>query len=311
MDLAASTIVVTGATGFFGRYLSEELIARGARVIGVVRNPSKGPDLAAKGVEFRVADLRDRESLARAFEGVDAIVANAGVTPQRIDSNYYETNTGGTENVFRGAQQAGVRRIVQVSSVAVYRRVLRNVSEEGELAPRRVRFLPTGGYRLSKARAEALAGRISEETDMQITLVRPGQMFGVRDPFLSRLRWFLGGRVTALPLGLRLQLLYARDAAWAIAQTLSDEHAIGKVYNLTGPGASFLEIVQAWRRAGGKVAPLSIPIPFPLKFCWSSERAVRELEWTRTPLVEAFQEVFAKEAEGLMNDQSIARVLSG
>jgi nucleoside-diphosphate-sugar epimerase len=298
MDLAASTIAVTGATGFFGHYIAEELIARGARVIGVVRNPSRGPDLAAKGVEFRVADLRDRESLTQAFEGVDAIVANAGATPQRTGSNYYEMNTSGAENVFRGAQQAGVRRVVQVSSVAVYRRVLRNVSEDGEFAPRRVRVLPAGGYRLSKALAESLAGRIGEEANLQMTIVRPGQMFGVRDIFLSRLRWFLGGRVTVLPLGFWIQLLYARDAAWAITQTLSDEHAIGKVYNLTGPQVSFPEIVQAWRRAGGQVAFLSIPIPFPFKFCWSSECAIRELGWTFTPLVEAFQEVFAEEAEG-------------
>jgi NADH dehydrogenase len=298
MDLAASTIAVTGATGFFGRYIAEELIARGSRVIGVVRNPSRGPDLAAKGVEFRVADLRDRESLTKAFEGVDAIVANAGVTPQRTDSDYYETNAGGTENVFRGAQQAGVRRVVQVSSVAVYRRVLRNVSEDGDFPSRRARFGPGGAYRLSKALAESLAGRIGEEADLQMTIVRPGQMFGVRDVFLSRLGRFLGGRVTVWPLGFWIQLLYARDAAWAIAQTLSDERAIGKVYNLTGPRVSFPEIVQAWRRAGGQVASLSIPFPFPFRICWSSERAIRELGWTYTPLVEAFQEVFAQEAEG-------------
>lgn len=193
MDLAGATIAVTGATGFLGRYISEELIARGVRVVGVVRDPSRAPDLAAQGVEFRVADLLDREALARAFEGVDAIVANAGVTLQRIATDYYEINTGGTENVFRAAQEAGVRRIVQVSSVAVYRRPFRNETEDGDLARRWARFLPTAGYRLSKAQAETLAGRISEEAGLQLTIVRPGQMFGVQDPFLSGLRRFLGG----------------------------------------------------------------------------------------------------------------------
>lgn len=310
MDLAGATIAVTGATGFLGRYISEELIARGVRVVGVVRDPSRAPDLAAQGVEFRVADLLDREALARAFEGVDAIVANAGVTLQRIATDYYEINTGGTENVFRAAQEAGVRRIVQVSSVAVYRRPFRNETEDGDLARRWARFLPTAGYRLSKAQAETLAGRISEEAGLQLTIVRPGQMFGVQDPFLSGLRRFLGGRVTVWPLGFRQQLLYARDAAWAIAQTLHDDNAIGEVYNLTGPQFSFPEVVAAWRCAGGQVARLVIPIPFPFKFGWSNERAIRELGWVHTPLVEALREVFAREAEALKTSPYCVRASS-
>ncbi len=296
MDFASSTIAVTGATGFFGRYISEELLARGARVVGVVRDPSRAPDLAAQGVEFRCADLLDRASLARAFEGIDAVVANAGVTPQRIASSYDEINAGGTENVFRAAQQAGIQRMVQVSSVAVYRRVLRNETEAGDLAPPSARFLPGGGYRLSKAQAEVVAGQIAAEAGLQLTIVRPGQMFGVHDPFWARLRRRLGGRVRVWPLGFRQELLYAKDAAWAIAQTLHDEVAIGKVYNLTGGQFSFPEIAAAWRRAGGQLAPVVMPIPWPVRLCWSNERAVRELGWVFSPLVEAFQEVFSREA---------------
>ena len=50
MTLAGARIAVTGATGFLGRYIVDALLARGAHVIGVVRNPARVPELAQKGV---------------------------------------------------------------------------------------------------------------------------------------------------------------------------------------------------------------------------------------------------------------------
>src|SRR2546422_6216370 len=51
MDLRGAAVAVTGATGFLGRYITDVLLARGAHVIGVVRNPGRVPELAARGVE--------------------------------------------------------------------------------------------------------------------------------------------------------------------------------------------------------------------------------------------------------------------
>src|SRR5262249_61821169 len=76
-ELRDTTIAVTGATGFLGRYVVDALLRRGARVIGVVRNPDRVPALAARGVEMRRADLGSREALARGFAGAAAIVSNA------------------------------------------------------------------------------------------------------------------------------------------------------------------------------------------------------------------------------------------
>ncbi len=70
---------MTGATGFLGRYLVDALLARGAHVIGVVRNPDRVPELAARGVELRQADLAERDRLARGFAGAQAVVSNAAL----------------------------------------------------------------------------------------------------------------------------------------------------------------------------------------------------------------------------------------
>src|SRR5262245_11042771 len=67
MTLRGARIAVTGATGFLGRYIVDALLARGAHVIGVVRNPGRVPELAARGVELRKADLAERDRLAAGF----------------------------------------------------------------------------------------------------------------------------------------------------------------------------------------------------------------------------------------------------
>src|SRR5258706_1645794 len=79
MDLRGTPIAVTGATGFLGRYIVDVLLARGAHVVGVVRNPARVPELAVKGVELRQADLSERERLAAGFMGTQAVASNAGL----------------------------------------------------------------------------------------------------------------------------------------------------------------------------------------------------------------------------------------
>ncbi len=74
------TVAVTGATGFIGRYLVQALVERGTRVVGVVRSPDKVPALRDHPrVEMRKADLADRAALTAAFDGVDAVISNAGL----------------------------------------------------------------------------------------------------------------------------------------------------------------------------------------------------------------------------------------
>src|SRR5262245_53119066 len=123
MDWRASTIAVTGATGFLGRYIVDTLLARGARVVGVVRNPDRVPALAARGVELRRADLAQPDRLLAGFHGIDAVDPNAALFSLRNTSwkAHLAANIEGTRNVIEAAAAAGVPRVVQISSVAVYR----------------------------------------------------------------------------------------------------------------------------------------------------------------------------------------------
>src|SRR5204863_10123062 len=97
------------------------LLERGAPVIAGVRNPGRVPDLAARGVEQRQADLAERDRLAHGFAGAQAVVSNAALVSLRNRSwdDHHRANIQGTENVFGELADAGVKRVVHVSSVAV------------------------------------------------------------------------------------------------------------------------------------------------------------------------------------------------
>jgi nucleoside-diphosphate-sugar epimerase len=125
-SFARRHVLVTGAGGFIGSHLVEELVHAGARVRALVRYTSRGDrgqlDLidrdALDAVEVQLGDLRDVESVRAAVEGTE-IVFNLGaqiaipysyVNPR----DFFETNVLGAVNVAQAARDHGVARVVHV-----------------------------------------------------------------------------------------------------------------------------------------------------------------------------------------------------
>lgn len=106
-----ATIAVTGASGGLGRGVVRALLERGAAptdVVAVVRDPAKVTDLAAAGVQVRVADYDDPDALTAAFAGVDVLVFVSGSAPgHRITQH---------TNIVTAAAADGVERIVYTSA---------------------------------------------------------------------------------------------------------------------------------------------------------------------------------------------------
>ena len=132
MNLDNATIAVTGATGFLGSHLAIGLTQAGARVRAVVRRPERGEWLMdGYGIEVVHGDLTDPASLVRAFDGVDAVVSNAALAGRgKHYDSYYEANVHGTANVVNAVAEAGVSRMVQISTVGVYRTRLLGPNDE-------------------------------------------------------------------------------------------------------------------------------------------------------------------------------------
>ena len=299
MTLRGARIAVTGATGFLGRYIVDVLLARGAHVIGVVRNPTKVPELAAKGVELRKADLSERDRLAAGFAGAQAVVSNAALFSLRTASwrEHERCNIEGTRNVMGACVDAGVRRIVQVSSVAVYGLFARGTLHEDtpQLGADTMR-LPWNVYPVSKALSEQLAWQLAAEHRLELTTVRPCTIYGAFDPnFMPVFERVTTLPVSIRPVGMRMSYVYAGDVAEGIALALEHDGSIGRAYNLTGDGETWQELTDAWRAAGGKTPWLALPIPLPLAPQFDSSRAKRELGWRPRTLGDGIRDTFMRD----------------
>lgn len=297
MDLKGKNIAVTGATGMIGVYICRALLKRGAHVIGVVRNPNKADFLRREGVEFRKADLLDYASLERAFVGVDAVVSNAAlyqITNMNWEANYGPNKTG-TENVFNAAGKNGIKRVVHISSVAVYQFTI--FGEIDETSPQVNGEAHEGGaYRATKQLSEDLAWKLATQHGISLTTLRPSGVYGARDtnimPYFK-----MAMKLPFLPIpGLSWPLVYAGDIADAVVGALENDKSGGSAYNTTGDGRDFADFLSAWHEASGKGARVfKIPVGLGVKF--NFDKAERELHFRNKPFVEALREVFAEEPE--------------
>jgi nucleoside-diphosphate-sugar epimerase len=110
--------LVTGAGGFLGRYIVEQLLARGDRVRAFARGSY--PELTALGVEVVQGDVRAAAAVQAACQGMDVVFHAAGVAGIWGPWDYYYgINTLGTRHVIDGCLTAGVTRLVYTSSPSV------------------------------------------------------------------------------------------------------------------------------------------------------------------------------------------------
>jgi dihydroflavonol-4-reductase len=120
----APQTLITGATGFIGRALTRSLLARGEPVRVLARSRAKARALFGDHVEIVAGDLGDEDLLARACRGVEVVhhVAGSYRFGLRRRRELWRTNVEGTENLLRAAHDAGVERVVHLSSGGVLER---------------------------------------------------------------------------------------------------------------------------------------------------------------------------------------------
>lgn len=168
MDLAGTRVAVTGAGGFIGGVLCRRLTAEGAGVLGLDIDASAADRVGAAGADFRVCDTTDADAVAAALAGCDLVVHTAAIVADFGPmEDYVRVTVRGTRNVLDAARATGARRVVHVSSIAIWGSEYRApLSEEAE--PR-----PSGWpYQDTKAASDVMARRRGA------VVVRPGDVYG-------------------------------------------------------------------------------------------------------------------------------------
>jgi 2-alkyl-3-oxoalkanoate reductase len=148
-------ILVTGATGFIGGWIVDTLCKAGAEHAAAgVRHPS--PRLDGLPANLVHCDVRDRASLDKALAGIEVVIHCARDPDAMVE---------GTRNLLEAIRAAGVRRLVQMSSVSVYGDATGVVTEDSPPAP-------IDGYGAAKVEEEKLC-RAAAGPDLTIAVIRP------------------------------------------------------------------------------------------------------------------------------------------
>lgn len=113
-----SKILITGGAGFLGINLVRYLLSRGHDVVSYDFAPFDYPE--KDKITVVTKDIRDKEDLDVAMEGVDFVVHCAAALPLYSKEDIYTTDVDGTRNVLTSAFEHGAKRVVHISSTAVY-----------------------------------------------------------------------------------------------------------------------------------------------------------------------------------------------
>ncbi len=172
-------VLVTGASGFIGANVARTFLEHGYQVRAMVRKDSNTIALQGKNIELVNGDLLDRESVARALEGCEALVHCAALYTfwARDPGPIYKANVAGTRYVLEEAMKAGVKRCVYTSSVStVYTPADRPGAEDDW--PDEDYMI--GHYKKSKHLAEVEAYQMADQ-GLPVVVVNPTAPIGPWD----------------------------------------------------------------------------------------------------------------------------------
>lgn len=180
--------LVTGANGHLGNTLVKALLARGQHVRAGVRDPQQSSELNALGCQVVRAELLDPDSLRHALKGVDVLYQVAAVFKHWAKDPHAEivdVNVQGTRNVLRAAAEAGVKRVVYVSSVAAVGHGREQLNEATW------NIEQENPYYLPKILSERVAWDIARTLDLPMVAVLPSAIIGPNATRLTDTMGFL------------------------------------------------------------------------------------------------------------------------
>jgi nucleoside-diphosphate-sugar epimerase len=263
-------VLVTGANGFIGRALVAALVRDGVEVRAALRRRSAvgSNDFDARVSVHVVGDIGPIADWTAALDGVQTLAhlaARVHVMREKVPdplAEFRHVNTLGTIRLASMAAQAGVRRLVYVSTIKVNGETTVSEPFHEDDSPR-----PSDPYSISKWEAEQGLQHISAETGMEVVIIRPPLVYGpgVGGNFLSMLTWI--DRGIPLPLAsVRNQRSFVglKNFVSLVVSCLSHPRAAGEVFLAAdGEDLSTPDLLQRMARALGSRSRL-FPFPVPL-----------------------------------------------
>jgi nucleoside-diphosphate-sugar epimerase len=266
MTFDQQLILVTGASGFVGKWCVVKLLEKGYRVRGTVRSDAKarqvretvgglvGPDAIAR-LELVQADILDDKGWPEALAGVTAVMHVATVIrgdEPRDQSLVIRPALEGTERILKATHAAGIKRLILTSSIATVgyghgqTSGTRTYDETHFTNLENMRW--TWAYCIGKTKAERFAWAFAKDHGLEMTTIHPGAIIGpALDEDASISVGLVGGLLDnstpALPSN-GFSIVDVRDVADMHVAALEKPEAIGQRYLATAEYMPFPEVAR-------------------------------------------------------------------
>ena len=244
------TVLVTGAAGFIGGHIVEELAGSGYRVRATDLQVEGLPFAAGEDMEAVRADLTDAEAVDELVREVDYVVHCAAAFDLGLPlKTLLRVNLDGTRNLCEAAGRRRIRQLVLLSTGGVYGKTLYAPTREDH--PHR----PNEAYSLSKEAAEQAALHILRKEKVPLTVFRPTAVYGPRSRYVAGAFFVLpailahfGLRAPLMTGGQHLNWVHVRDVAGATRFCLGNPDAFDEDFNLADSdllrGGDFFRMVM-------------------------------------------------------------------
>jgi nucleoside-diphosphate-sugar epimerase len=277
---AGRRVLITGGTGFIGRYLVEELLRQGALVRVLVRSMARIPAAWKERVELCPGDLEERDSLMKACCKVETIIHAGGFAhawdddSQAASGLHWRVNAEGTRHLLAAAAKAGVKRFVFLSSVKAMGDAGEQCIDETWPNP------PQTPYGRAKRAAELWVLDAGRNHDMHVVNLRLAMVYGPGNKGnLDRMIHAVKrGFFPPLPrIGNRRSMVHARDVARAALMAAEHPGANCQTYIVTDANTySSREIYELILRALGKRTPRwAVPMFIFSALAWAGNLMAR------------------------------------
>ncbi|MBN2297998.1 MAG: NAD-dependent epimerase/dehydratase family protein [Deltaproteobacteria bacterium] len=255
-------IFITGSTGFIGTHLVQRLVQTKHEIVCLVRSTSKVEKLEKLGVTLVLGDVTDKKSVLEGMRGCDWVMnlANVYTFWERDRSIYWKVNVEGTRNVMESALENKVKKVVHVSSVAVWGKpAILPFAEDIEVGPER-----TSDYARSKYEGDLIAWDLMRTKGLPLVMVYPAGVLGSGDTRYSGryIHDLMQRRMPVLAFtDTVMTFVHVKDVAKAIVAAAEKKNNIGEKYIIGKHMLSIREFNMIISEVSGvKLPRLSLPV---------------------------------------------------